>query len=179
MIPLTAFSCRVFAELFPQDLPVTSRPRGRIFHSLFRELVTDNLYSKIRMRDSGDMGSRAAKPVGTPHRVRRQTSSFLKHIRVDINTKSLFQNTLPVSALCLRLYGRRMRPLVGNYLGWKILRIFDQNYCADLFANGQRGGAPHPRAGVTRNHPCFDFGSACFSCILAFTDSGMNFPSSP
>ena len=124
------------------------------------------------------MGSRAAKPVGTPQRVRRQTSA-LKHIRVDINTKSLFQNTLPVSPLCLRLCGRRMRPLVSNYLGWKTLRIFDQNYCADLFANGQRGGAPNPRAGVTRNHPCFDFGSACFSCILAFTDSGMNFPSSP
>jgi len=29
------------------------------------------------------------------------------------------------------------------------------------------------------HQPCFDFGSACFSCILAFTDSGMNLPSSP
>ena len=40
---------------------------------------------------------------------------------------------------------------------------------------------PHgaQRRQKVRVNPVFDFGSACFSCILAFANSGVNLPSSP
>src|SRR3954467_13801411 len=87
------------------------------------------------------MGSRAANPDRTPQRVRRQTFS-LREIPDNSYTKSLFQNTLPVSALQLRLCSRRKRPVAGNYLERNTLQISSKIIGAELFANRKRGGAP-------------------------------------